>query len=423
MKLLFVIHDYLPEHVGGCEVHTHQLATALAARGHEVTVVCTERDLSRSAGTWIERTHEGLRVIEMSHPREYGDVAESWRQEAAGEVFTELVRRERPELVHFQHLMYWGAACVGRAAAVGAGTVLTLHDAYLLCDRCTLWVGEKEKEGRCAPDRPERCNTCLERHPFRDPRWGPDPKQAHRRAMLERLAHHREHLAHLDAALAPSRTIAEIHGGAGLLREDQLDLFPNPTPGPVATPRPPRPPRTAGPLRAGFVGAPTPAKGVHVLVEAAGRLSGEIECHIFGPLEWFPDYAQRLHAAAGPNVHFHGRFDPADLDAVLARIDVLVLPSLWIENHPLVLSEAWRNGIPVIATGGGGSEEVVRDGENGLLVPPGDVDALTAALADLARDPGRAASLAAGRPPLVDLEDYSERVEQVYERCLSRVGG
>jgi len=418
VKLLFLLHDFLPEHVGGSEVHAHQLATALAARGHELTVACTERDLVRPAGTWIERTHEGLRVIEMSHPREYGDVAESWREDAAGEAFAELLGRERPELVHFQHLMHWGAACVGRAAEAGAGTVLTLHDAYLLCDRCTLWAGEQS--GRCTPSEPERCTTCLERHPFRDPRWGPDPSQAHRRAMLERLAHHREHLARLDAALAPSRLMAEIHREAGLLREDQLALFPNPTPGPLATPRPPR---TDGPLRAGFVGAPTPAKGVHVLVEAAGRLEGEVECHVFGPLEWFPDYAQRLHAAAGPNVTFHGRFDPADLDAVLARIDVLVLPSLWVENHPLVLSEAWRNGIPVIATGGGGSEEVVRDGQNGLLVPPGDVDALTRALASLARDPGRAASLAAGRPKLVDLEDYSQRVEQVYERCLSQVGG
>lgn len=238
--------------------------------------------------------------------------------------------------------------------------------------------------------------------------------------MLERLAHHREHLARLDVALAPSRLIARIHRSAGLLRQDQLALLPNPTPGPLA---PPRPPRTGGPLRAGFVGAPTPAKGVHVLVEAAGRLAGEVEAHIFGPLEWFPDYARRLRAAAGPGVHFHGRFDPGDLDAVLARIDVLVLPSLWLENHPLVLGEAWRNGIPVIATGGGGCEEVVRDGHNGLLIPPGDVDALTAALLDLARHPERVASLAAGRPRLVDLEDHAERVEQVYERCLSRAGG
>ena len=411
MRLLFVLHDYLPEHVGGCEVHAHQLATALAARGHEVTVACTERDLSRPAGTLVERHHEGLRVIEVSHPREYGDVAESWREEPAGEVFDGLVRRERPELVHFQHLMYWGAACVARAAAAGAGTVMTLHDAHLLCDRCTLWAGESA--GRCAPAEPERCQRCLEGHPFRAARWGQDPARAHRRAMLERLAHHRQHLAHLDVALAPSRLIAGIHREAGLLAEEQLSLLPNPTPGPLA---PVRPPLAAGPLRAGFVGAPTPAKGVHVLIEAVGRLAGEVEGHIFGPLEWFPDYAQRLRAAAGPDVYFHGRFDPGDLDAVLARIDVLVLPSLWLENHPLVLGEAWRNGIPVIATLGGGCEEVVRDGHNGLLVPPGDVDALTAALANLAHDPRRCAMLAAGRPCPVDLEDYAQQVEQVYER-------
>jgi glycosyltransferase involved in cell wall biosynthesis len=90
----------------------------------------------------------------------------------------------------------------------------------------------------------------------------------------------------------------------------------------------------------------------------------------------------------------HCRFTGArpDVADLLAAVDVVVLPSL-SEGLPFVLLEAMAVGKPVVATRVGGNPEVVEDGTTGLLVPPGDADALGAALARLLDDSAAAAAM------------------------------
>src|SRR4029453_8125800 len=80
------------------------------------------------------------------------------------------------------------------------------------------------------------------------------------------------------------------------------------------------------------------------------------------------------------------------LAEALAAIDVFVLPSL-MEGHPLAVLEAMAAGKPIVATTVGGLAEAMEDGVSGLLVPPGDADALAEAVVSLLRDPERAARL------------------------------
>jgi len=78
----------------------------------------------------------------------------------------------------------------------------------------------------------------------------------------------------------------------------------------------------------------------------------------------------------------------------MAALDVLVLPSIRSEAIPQVIPQALAVGTPVVASTVGGSPELIRDGENGRLVPPGDSGALAAAILDLLRDPERARAMA-----------------------------
>jgi len=83
-----------------------------------------------------------------------------------------------------------------------------------------------------------------------------------------------------------------------------------------------------------------------------------------------------------------------DVPEVMAALDVLVLPSIRSEAISQVIPQALAVGTPVVASTVGGSPELIRDGENGRLVPPGDSRALADAILSLLRDPERARAMA-----------------------------
>ncbi len=94
---------------------------------------------------------------------------------------------------------------------------------------------------------------------------------------------------------------------------------------------------------------------------------------------------------------------------MLVELDALVVPSVWYENAPLVISEAFAAGLPVVASRLGGMAEAVRDGIDGLLFAPSDPGDLARVLRALATEPGLLDRLAAGvrapRPLATEISD------------------
>ena len=113
-----------------------------------------------------------------------------------------------------------------------------------------------------------------------------------------------------------------------------------------------------------------------------------------------------------------GWLDEADADALLARSDLLVLPSRR-EGQPMAILEAMSAGLPVVATGVGAVAELVHDGFNGLLVPPGDAAALAGALARLVADPALRRRLGEAAHETVasrhELDAFCRRLRALYE--------
>jgi glycosyltransferase involved in cell wall biosynthesis len=114
-----------------------------------------------------------------------------------------------------------------------------------------------------------------------------------------------------------------------------------------------------------------------------------------------------------------GGGDRGDVLRLFAAVDVAVLPSAW-ENFPHTVVEALAVGTPVVASAVGGVPEIVVDGENGLLVAPGDVPALASALAAVVTDTSLRARLAAGAAPSV-APLAEERLLAVVESTLLEV--
>jgi glycosyltransferase involved in cell wall biosynthesis len=173
-----------------------------------------------------------------------------------------------------------------------------------------------------------------------------------------------------------------------------------------------------------FVGNLVAVKGVDVLLKAwsrlaaAGVLGSEDRLAIVGD---GPERG-RLQAQAealglGPRVAFAGAVAFAEVPRWMAASDVLCLPSR-SEGTPNVVVEALASGVPVVATRVGGVPELVRQGENGLLVPPEDAPALAEALASALVRPWDGPALRASVAHLT-WERLAEAEQRFVEGCLS----
>jgi glycosyltransferase involved in cell wall biosynthesis len=149
-----------------------------------------------------------------------------------------------------------------------------------------------------------------------------------------------------------------------------------------------------------FVGWVVPAKGIEVLLAAFARVAAAVPraiLHVVGAYDvryfdgvLMPDVT-RLGLA--DRVRFHGHQPAAVVADLLSKAAVLALPTL-MDTAPNVLAEARAAGVPVVASAVGGIPELVEDGVDGLLVPPGDPESLGAAIVRLLNDPAAAAAIA-----------------------------
>jgi MoaA/NifB/PqqE/SkfB family radical SAM enzyme len=149
---------------------------------------------------------------------------------------------------------------------------------------------------------------------------------------------------------------------------------------------------TSATIQFGFLGRVIPVKGIHLLLNAFRATRGDARLRIHGGLNGQEGF---LRAIAGDDqrIEFRGAYDNDDLSAVLSGIDAVVVPSLWIENAPLVIQESKLAGIPVITSDAGGMAELVLHGVDGYVFPLGDEPALTHMLQGLIDEPEKLRSL------------------------------
>ncbi len=177
---------------------------------------------------------------------------------------------------------------------------------------------------------------------------------------------------------------------------------------PVKLPESPPAPPTAPPVRLLYLGMLSEPKGAFDLIEAIAALDEAARADLrvvmagHGRIE---DARERIAAAdLGEVIELRGWIGPEERDALLSETHVLVLPSHF-EGLPMALLEAMSFAIPPIATPVGGIPDVLRDGDNGLLVPPGEPAALAAAIGRIAGD--EALRLRLGKRARRSVEPYS----------------
>jgi glycosyltransferase involved in cell wall biosynthesis len=166
-------------------------------------------------------------------------------------------------------------------------------------------------------------------------------------------------------------------------------------------------------IRFVYVGGMVAVKGVPVLADAYAAL-GECasELHLYGTGD--PAIVNRLESMN--TVFYHGNVENEILRDSLPSYDAFVFPTEYEnEGHPGVLIEAFMAGLPIIATDMPGINEMVRSGENGLIVPPGDAKLLAEAMRRIVIDGTLRANLAMGAEKAANLYDEQIVLPQLKE--------
>lgn len=182
-------------------------------------------------------------------------------------------------------------------------------------------------------------------------------------------------------------------------------------------------------VRIGYIGTFFEHKGVDLLIRAFLALPDQLvsgaQLKLYGDTEQFPEYVDTLKklVSAAPErsegVQFLGTFPNDQLGTVLEEIDVLVVPSRWYENTPLVMQSALATLTPLVVTDLGGMSELVKHGENGLLFKLNDYQSLLQQLTAVLQDRDLLARFASNIKPERTVSEMVDDIESVYEELLA----
>jgi GT2 family glycosyltransferase/glycosyltransferase involved in cell wall biosynthesis len=453
MRILLVVHGFPPEASGGAEIYAQSVARELA-RGpdDEVVVLAREARPERPEFSLRDETCGPLRLIRVNHTyREVRSFRDSYRDERLSALLSGLIDAIEPDVAHLHHLTNLSTDLVELLASRQVPIVFTLHDYWLLCQRgqlldlalarcagpspagCARCLGLAARGGRLLPTArrllqragerlPEPLARPLERAAAGSVRalGGLSLGAARGADQIEsRLAHVRGLLGHVALFLAPSRTLRDRFQDFGI-PEHRIALHPyGHAHAPFAALR-----REASErLRIGFIGSLMVSKAPHLLLEAfAGLPPGRATLHLYGQISAYhgnDGYRRVLEPLlASPGVHFAGPVDHAEIPRVLGELDVVVVPSVWIENAPLTISEACLAGIPVVCSDLGGMAEMVEHERSGLRFHPGDAADLRRQLLRLLEEPGLLERLRLGIPPVREIEDDVRALRAHFARLV-----
>ncbi len=374
MKIILVIHGYPPRYNAGSEVYTQGLALALATR-HEVHIFTRQENSFLPEYAVAEEVdpfnaHVALHVVNLAQSRDRYRHAEVDRQ------FGALLDRLEPDIVHVGHLSHLSTSLILEASCRSIPVVFTLHDYWLMCPRgqfiqlrptnsTDIWaVCDGQEHRKCA----ERC------YAPRSCSGTPEERETDTAYWTDWVQRRMGHIHHVceavDVFIAPSRYLLQRFRDEFGVPHDKLVYLDYGFHRARLEGRS----RTPGdPFTFGYLGTHIPAKGINHLLEAFGHLSGKALLRIWGrprgtETESLQALAKQLPGNAGERVEWMGEYRNSDIvPEVFNRCDAVVVPSIWVENSPLVIHEALQVRVPVITAESGGMAEYIHHEQNGLL--------------------------------------------------------
>jgi len=447
MKICLAVHCYYPDHFYGTEAYTHAVARELQARGHKVVVLTASFAGEHPADPLLIRyQHEGIDVIRLNRShRPHRQLRDTYLMPDLLAIQRQILSEEQPDLLHVTHLINHTATLLQAADSCSIPVVATFTDFFGFCfnnklqdSRGRLCTGPSSSRANCVACYLQarvgaspaswagllqpllavsaRILCALEALPGLH-RW---QRLAFVKALRERPQRLADAYCSYRCAMFPTRFLEDAYrrngySGPGVFSRFGMDLDRNDSAPAVSTPR----------LRIGYIGQMAPHKGVDLLVRAfaalkPGSAACALELVLYGPEQQDPGYSRRLRGLAREaSVRFAGTFEAARTAEILSEIDLLVVPSRWTENSPLVLLAALACHCPVVVSDVAGLTELLRDGENGFRFACGDWRALRMVLQRFLDDPGLATRMKTTTHYSRTTSTMVDELENVYQRALA----
>lgn len=367
-RILVMSHAHPDFSLGGGEIAAYNLFKAY-------------RDNPNVEDAWFlaraDRGRGATGHISLRRPNEYlwEQAVHDWHrmkalhQESVVTWFADLIRALRPTVVHTHHYAHLGLECLRVIKQVDPSIkiVMTLHEYMAICRN----QGQMIKTGGfklCDRSSPDDCARCFPGTTSED--------------FWLRKHYFMSHFELVDQFVSPSEFLRQRYIEWGL-SPDKITVMENGQAD--EEPLPPRPlAKGETRNRFGFFGQITPYKGLDVVLEAL-TLMKEEECtkivlEVHGAnLELQPeDYRKKIERLREPLiergvVQWVGPYQPHELRSRMAGVDWVVVPSIWWENSPMVIQEAFVCGRPLLVSNIGGMKEKVRDQLEGIQVPVGNL--------------------------------------------------
>lgn len=449
MKILLTTHQFLPDYSAGTEVLTFSTAKELTRLGHEVHVFTgyPAKVELRDEERFDCYVHEGIPVRRFHHAlvpmgRQSNFMESEYNNLLFATRFKEYLSEFKPDIVHFFHLGRLSASAIDVCEELKIPMILTPTDFWFICfmnqlrlpdhsfctgpDKnrinCLRHCVELSQQAKISsvfkniPDSLLSLLICA----IQKGLFGNKGYPAYVKALLNRTDFLVSRLNKIDKVLVPTRLMERILEKNGL--ESQRVIY-NPFGIDIHEMEKQAKKYGGGVLKVGFIGTLCEHKGTHVLLQALRlRPDAPIALKLYGKLDDFPDYVAQLRGIAcnDSRVSFCGTFPNQEIRDIFAGIDVLVVPSIWYENTPLVVLSAQAAGCPVIASDVGGISEVIEHGINGLVFQPGDVTGLAGCLDQLLQRDVSLEHLSANAKKPKSIAEYTAENVRTYQDIISR---
>ncbi|GBR43845.1 glycosyltransferase [Gluconobacter roseus] len=370
LKILMANVYFAPRSFGGATIIAEEMGRQLVKKGAQVGVMTSRPSVADLPDGDIRYNVDGMTVFASVLPDDQGGLGQLDNPVMACR-FTEVLEAFQPDVVHVHAAQGLGTGLLRVCQEKGVPYVLTLHDAWWLCERQFMVRADGRYCFQTTIDL-SVCQACV-----------PGARHLQDRAVVM-------HQGLADAALliSPSRAHRDLYLANGI-SPDRIVVNRNG----FRWPERPRRARTVGsPLRFGFVGGTEAVKGYDLLKEAMQSLSrSDWELVLvdnklnLGFQSIFPeDWSVRGRLRVVP------AYTQAELDDFYDQIDVLLFPSQWKESYGLTVREALARDVWVVTTSPGGQSEDVVNGVNGTCLPlDGKSQTLAEAVSALLDEPGR----------------------------------